>query len=353
MGTSFCRRLNFVEGMVIFRSRIECFCMGCILLKREASKVAGFDGIGVVVHGVGSHGGVSLLRWRAFSNWMSSKLMPGQGADLARDWIGTESWVCHSMFWCAASFRLNCSLGEGGRWLMKKGVQWIYDRMWLRDKHPYVVLEETISPFIAQGRTVLEHGCGYTAPLLRRYMDRGANLIGADVVEFVGQEPGLTLYNADIGALPLESNSVDLVFSRSVMEHVVEPGKVFRETHRVLKPGGSWVFLTANRWDYVSVIARLVPNRFHGKLVHQTEGRAEKDVFPTTYRSNSYPQIQRWANESNLSIERFEYLGQHPQYFQFSTVCYGVASIYEKFILAVPGCRFVRGWLLVQLTKSG
>lgn len=234
---------------------------------------------------------------------------------------------------------------------MKKGVRRIWKRMWSNTKHPFVVLEEVLDSRIVRGQRVLEHGCGYTAPLLRKYMDRGADLIGVDVVEFEGVEPGLKLYNADIGQLPLESNSIDLIFSRSVMEHVVDAAQVYSEAYRVLKLGGSWVFLTANRWDYASVIARIVPNRFHGALVHQAEGRAEKKVFPTVYRSNSYFQVRDAARKSGLEIEKFDYLGQHPNYFQFSTILYGLASIYEKAILAIPACRVVRGWLLVQLKK--
>ena len=52
--------------------------------------------------------------------------------------------------------------------------------------------------------------------------------------------------------------------------------------------GGRWIFLTPNRWDYVSIISRLVPNRFHGKVVHLTTGREEDDVFPVVYESNSW-----------------------------------------------------------------
>jgi hypothetical protein len=95
----------------------------------------------------------------------------------------------------------------------------------------------------------------------------------------------------------------------------------------------------------------VIPNRLHGKLVSSTEGRDEKDVFPTAYLSNSYPQVAKLANASGLTIERFDYLGQHPSYFQNSTVLYGLASIYEKAILAMPIGRFVRGWLLVVLRK--
>lgn len=234
---------------------------------------------------------------------------------------------------------------------MKKGVEKIYNRMWSKSPHPYRILEETIDQEVTAGKTILEHGCGYTAPLLRTYLNRNATLVGVDVVPFDQSEEGLRLINADIGQLPIEDNTFDLVFSRSVMEHVTDPSRVYRETFRVLKPGGKWVFLTANRWDYVSVAARVIPNRLHGKFVSHTEGREERDVFPTAYLSNSYPQVSKLANAAGFQVERFDYFGQHPSYFQFNTLLYGLASFYEKAIIAVPFCRFVRGWLLVVLKK--
>ena len=62
---------------------------------------------------------------------------------------------------------------------------------------------------------------------------------------------------------------------------------MFREFNRVLKPGGRAILLTPSKYDYVSIIARFMPNRLHGKLVNATEGRAEEDTFPTHYRANS------------------------------------------------------------------
>jgi len=234
---------------------------------------------------------------------------------------------------------------------MKKGVRSIYDSWWAHTKHPYNVLNDALSQSVVKGKVVLEQGCGYTAPLLQQYRDRGAELIGVDVVDFEIEESGMQLIKANIEDLPLPDESVDVVFSRSVMEHVGDPGRVFEEVFRVMRPGGKWIFLTANRWDYVSVVSRLVPNKFHGALVHHTEGREEKDVFPTVYKSNSYGQIKALAKQSGMSVEKFEYLGQHPAYFAFNRCLYWLASVYEKMILKVNAFRGVRGWLLVELRK--
>lgn len=47
--------------------------------------------------------------------------------------------------------------------------------------------------------------------------------------------------------LPFEDNTFDLAIAMSVMEHVDDPMRVFREVHRVLKPGGGFWFFTGSR----------------------------------------------------------------------------------------------------------
>jgi ubiquinone/menaquinone biosynthesis C-methylase UbiE len=62
--------------------------------------------------------------------------------------------------------------------------------------------------------------------------------------------------------LPMEDESVDLILSRSVFEHLANPQALYAEMARVLSPGGSVIFLTANMWDYERWLARLEPIAF-------------------------------------------------------------------------------------------
>ena len=63
--------------------------------------------------------------------------------------------------------------------------------------------------------------------------------------------------------MPLADASVDIAMARSVMEHVTDPERVYGEMCRVLQARRPLHFLTANLWDYASLIAKVIPNRFH------------------------------------------------------------------------------------------
>ena len=230
-------------------------------------------------------------------------------------------------------------------------AQYFKDRYFRQQDHPYRIFEREISRVLRPEHALLDAGCGRTAPILVQYRGRARRLIGVDLVEFDPSMQGLELYRGDLKAIPLESNCVDVVMARSVIEHVTEPALVFAEIHRVLKPGGHFVFLTANLWDYASLIAKLIPNRFHPWIVSKTEGREEADVFPVAYRANTRRAVDRWANLAGFERVSFRYLGQYPAYFMFNGVLFLLATGYEKLLDKIPPLAFLRGWILVTLRK--
>ncbi len=220
-----------------------------------------------------------------------------------------------------------------------------------RDEHPYKRFEREVERLLKPTATLLDAGCGRTAPVLAKYRDQAARLIGIDAIDFTAPIPGLELYKADLATTGLQSASVDLIMARSVVEHVTDPIAVYSEFARILRPGGHFIFLTANLWDYASLIAAVVPNRFHPWIVAHTEGRKENDVFPVAYKSNTRRAILRSADCAGLRVERFEYLGQYPCYFMFNGALFLAATAYEKLIASWRRLHWLRGWILCTLQK--
>src|SRR5690348_585966 len=104
-------------------------------------------------------------------------------------------------------------------------------------EHPYRTFEEEVARHLREQHTLLDAGCGRTAPVLEKFKGKAHRLIGIDVVDFDPQVCGMELLKQDLTDISVPSGSVDVVMSRSVMEHVVDPKKVYAEIHRILKPG--------------------------------------------------------------------------------------------------------------------
>ena len=217
--------------------------------------------------------------------------------------------------------------------------------------HPYRTFEARIDSLLDSDDALLDAGCGRTVPTLRKYVGRARRLVGVDLVEFRDVPSGIETYQVDLASLPLETSSIDLIVSRSVFEHLVDPLAVYREMARVLRPGGVVVFLTANMWDYATLIARLVPNRFHARIVKAVEGRDEEDTFPTAYKTNTRRDIERLAAASGLRLASIEYLSQYPNYFMFNGALFFAGMCFEKLIHRFESLRILRGWILVTLRK--
>jgi ubiquinone/menaquinone biosynthesis C-methylase UbiE len=99
--------------------------------------------------------------------------------------------------------------------------------------------------------TVLEVGAG-RCEVLKGFKDLGLNCIAADI-SLVCKE-----YADNLGIdfvllkndnkLPFENNSIEIIYTKSLIEHIFDPTALITEFVRVLKPGGKLLCLTPD-WE--------------------------------------------------------------------------------------------------------
>jgi SAM-dependent methyltransferase len=132
--------------------------------------------------------------------------------------------------------------------------------------------------------------------LLQEFRGRVAHVDGCDIDPAVLDNP--TLDEAKLfspgESLPYEDERFDIIVSRYVFEHIQNPDWAARELLRITKPGGWICAVTPNKWGYIALGARLMPNRLHRLLLRKLQPhRRDEDVFPTVYRLNRPRDVKR------------------------------------------------------------
>ena len=211
-----------------------------------------------------------------------------------------------------------------------------------------VAFYSRINSLLTQSSVVVDFGCGRGSgdedPVpfrkhLRRFRGRVSQVIGLDVDiagsdnQFVDEFKLLT----PGAAWPVRDETVDLLYSDFVLEHLPEPGFFFTEAYRVLKPGGYLCLRTANALGYVCLISILLPGSLHKTVLRQAQpGRREEDVFPAVYRCNTVRALRRELRTKGFQGVVYGYDAE-PSYLSFSSVAYWLGTVYSR--LAPPMFR--------------
>jgi SAM-dependent methyltransferase len=229
----------------------------------------------------------------------------------------------------------------------------LYEKYYAGGKFHDAFYREYIHKSLSPGSRLLDAGCG-------RYLKFSKEL--ADTVEVVGidLEPDLETRNAsspygvrgDLGHLPFAPGYFDVVISRFVVEHLEDPAQVFREFHRVLKPGGKVILLTPSKWDYVSLIAAATPYGWHRSLVSRIFRVSEDDVFPTFYRANTPSKIVKELKSVGFQKTSLQMINHYPAYLMFSPVLFRLGRLYER-LTSLEIFRNLRATILCVSEKAG
>ena len=118
-----------------------------------------------------------------------------------------------------------------------------------------------------KGRRLLEVGCGIGTDLVR-FAKGGARVTGVDLAQTAidlarknFELNGVTadeLRVANGEELPFPDASFDVVYGHGVIQYTANAPQLIREMHRVLKPGGTAIFMVYNRVSWLNAMSKVM-----------------------------------------------------------------------------------------------
>jgi ubiquinone/menaquinone biosynthesis C-methylase UbiE len=198
------------------------------------------------------------------------------------------------------------------------------------EDHFLRLLEQMVRP----GDRILDAGCGagkfFSLDFAR---DAGCRLFRVDIQENLTINPRMNLCTrANLENLPFSDGSFDVVNCRLVIEHLAAPENVFREFHRVLKPGGRLAIFTPNLLHYFGVAASLTPAWFHVWFNTRVRGFDSCDIFPTFYRANTKRRLRALLLKSGFSRVELTMVEGAPNVLAFNSILLRLGTAYERLV---------------------
>src|ERR1700730_8876950 len=212
-------------------------------------------------------------------------------------------------------------------------------------------LEELVRGYANPRTHVLDLGCGRGGVVELIWRDvrlaGGLDPDGPSLTEH--HEPGLPVIRGRGAQLPFADQSFDLVVCLWVLEHVDRPDDVLSEVHRVLRPGGHFIFLTPNLRNPLLVLNRLpapLP-QLQQRVVPRMYGRVEADTFRVHYRANTESVLRRLAAQSGLEVAGLRVVSD-PTYLALNSFMFRASVAAERLLPSGWGVH-----LLGDLTSQG
>lgn len=203
---------------------------------------------------------------------------------------------------------------EGVRTMMNERYRRDSDDQFGGYEHPHewdrVRFREVDSLFLkllgeVSGLAVLEIGCGIGRNA--RFFENAVSYVGTDLSDVAITKarqrnscgPTHRFEVMDAMALKLEEGQFDLVMGAEIIEHVQEPEKMLREIRRVLKPGGRFLFNSANR---DSLHLRVIRKMGHPEVLSTHEH----------FREFGYAEMVGILDQIGFDVEASEGICLHP-----------------------------------------
>lgn len=132
------------------------------------------------------------------------------------------------------------------------------------------------------------------------------------------------------GGLPFKDNSVDIISTRSVMEHLPDNTKFLADCHRILKPKGLAFCVMPSRRAPFAWVNRLLPQSLKQRLLYTFFPQwRESCGFYAYYNHCAWPEMTQCFASAGFRIKRIEFRYYQSIYFKFLIPLFLIVLLYD------------------------
>ena len=196
-------------------------------------------------------------------------------------------------------------------------------------------------------QVVLDVGGGRLSPFANhRRPELRTTIIGLDISESelrVNQAIDHAVV-ADAGkSLPFRTASLDIVTTRSVVEHLYDIDAFLSESSRVLKANGQAVHVFPCRFAIFAMLNQILPHKLARSTLHYIFPQWKDTCgFRAYYNKCYYPRILLLLESNGFEIEQTYIRYYQSIYFKFFVPFYCISLLYD-FLLWAFDVRFLCG----------
>lgn len=192
--------------------------------------------------------------------------------------------------------------------------------------------EAIVSKLVTKGTRWADIGCGRDVfpsnpDLAKELSARSGFLFGVDPDPNIRDNPFIDEGFEGMVEDCKTDHRFDVITLRMVAEHIVDPARSVAKLAQLTKAGGHVVVYTPNKWAPVSLLAALVPNRFHYRVKHVFWGGEERDTFPTAFRMNTRATLARHFAGQGMREVYFAYLDDCRTFGGFRSLNYAELTV--------------------------
>ena len=200
--------------------------------------------------------------------------------------------------------------------------------------------DAAIAEHVTPDTVLLDAGCSRGDPDLHA-LTRTRLTVGCDIdmLGLRGNPVEPCRLQSTLDALPFANASFDVVVSKFVVEHLMDPSRTFSEFHRVLRPGGVVTLLTPNAYSFFTLVSRCIPERAKAFVKARLFGGHEEDTFRTHYEANTPGALTRSMHDAGFDTVRLDLIPGMWCFFSFSAPVALTDRRLEQIQARMPGLR--------------